>query len=152
MPAKIPRCGGQRRLKRKTSRVPGTGQAHPGGIDNPDYGPGEDTGPIPAVGIPEKYKRICEWGDTPIYCCSHCRENGTFDPRRFNFRSASELPATSAPTKPVQDRTSFRASGPFLSELEIRRILEGLGVVDRDPVNDAFLRNRFGKGRGHADG
>jgi hypothetical protein len=139
------RCGGQKRQERKTSRVSVHGQGHPGGIDNPDSSPGEDTGPIPAVGIPEKYKKECSWGDVPIYCCFHCRQNGTFDPKKYNLLSASELLATQAPPKPLRSEKSL-VTGPFLSDFEIRRILEGMGIKDRDPVNDAFQHNRFGKG------
>lgn len=134
------------------------------------HGTTEDTGEIPAVGIPAKYQKECPWGDTPIYACDHCRQNGTFDPRRYNFLSASELQpprsgvgATSAPsnrtygTEPgMTDRDGkyirsegVKISGSFLSDLEVRRILEGMGVeLNRNPVDEAFQRNRFRRGQG----
>ena len=129
--ARTPLTGGQKRLKRKTSRVTGHGQTHPG--------TSEETGPIPAVGIPEKYQRECEWSESPIYSCQHCRDNGIFDPRRFNFLSASELQSGGGAPRELP--------GPFLSDLELRKILENLGVeIDRNPVDEAFQRGRFSRG------
>lgn len=110
----------------------------------------EETGEIPAVGIPEKYQRECSWGDCPIYACQHCRDNGTFDPKRFNFRPAEELPRQRIDI-PMQwhDPAQDKISGPFLSDLEVRKILEGMGVeVNRNPVDEAFQRGRFSRGQG----
>jgi hypothetical protein len=129
-----------------------------------------ETGPIPAIGIPAKYQQECTWGDVPIYCCQHCRDNGTFDPSRFNFHSAEELlrmsnktehtaehhlrceprefrPAATQGTRGISDKIS----GPFLSDLQVRRILEGWDIPSEsrgyDPVNEAFSRGHLGKGR-----
>lgn len=143
-------------------------------------GTNEDTGPIPAVGIPEKYQKECAWGDVPIYCCQHCRENGTFQVERFNFRSAEDLrvqlQAALAPNSRVSqnDKTSSlsagtepghtdadgkyirseapRIAGPFLTDWQTRRILEGMGIeLNRNPADEAFQRGLFGKGRRHGD-
>lgn len=103
----------------------------------------DDTGPIPAVGIPEKYQRECTWGDCPIYQCQHCRDNGTFNPKRFNFDHKPE------PRMTEHIRSKDRITGPFLSDPEVRKVLEGMGIqLSGDPVNEALQRNRFRKGRG----
>lgn len=60
-------------------------------MQEPGPASANETGPIPAVGIPDKYKQECSWGDCPIYSCQHCRDNGTFRPERFNYLSAEDL-------------------------------------------------------------
>ena len=121
----------------------------------------ERTGP----GIPEEFLRDCEWSESPIYGCDHCRRNGTFDPSQYSF-------APSNRTEPG----SIRADGKYIrsewpsdpsqtvSDLDLRKIVEGWQVNgrgspstkyaryelterDRNPVDEAFQRGIFGKGR-----
>jgi hypothetical protein len=141
----------QKRQERKTSRVPENGHSTHGGS-----GETSATGQK-AGGIPEEFFQNCEQGDVPIYCCDHCRQNGTFDPSRYSFKTEAELKGSGriewrefqALDEAKGHAIRHMSGSDFLSDREIRQILEGLGVtIDRDPVNEALQRNRFRKGRG----
>jgi len=124
-------------------------------------GTSEETPSSHGPGIPDEFLKDCPLSDGPIYGCDHCRRNGTFDPSRYEFNhqpSATQAPNKSsnrsAGTQPGMTDADGKyiryPDADFLSEREVRTILEGLGIKpDGDPVNEAFLRGRFGQGRRH---
>lgn len=116
----------------------------------------ERTGPE----IPAEFLRDCEWSESPIYGCDHCRKNGTFDPSRYSFKPQSEIPVDYGPKIPLMAVGQIQRPG----DPDVRRIVEGwqensrtspntkyaryeLTERDRNPVDEAFQRGIFGKGR-----
>lgn len=127
---------------------------------------------IGSTTIPDEFLNECPMSDGPIYACDHCRKNGTFDPSRYSFKPVSKKSNLSAGTEPG----SVGADGKYIreewpSEMELRRIVEGwkengrtspntkyarhpmveasrnLSQTKFNPVDDAFQRGLFGKGR-----